>query len=244
MQKTLNKIVEKLSRAAQANLECVTLYGSAATGDFQPGRSDLNLLCVLRRIDSAELRKLRSPARWWARKGHPALLFLTLQDLSRAADVFAIELLEIKSNRRVLYGPDVFQSIEVPMTLHRQQVERELRHSLNRLRQGYVAVAGNRKAVQKLMVKSFSTFSLLFQHALVALGEPPQPAKEDAVKRLAALLNFDSGSFVKLAAIRREKTPEKGLDFEDLFDNYLNAITQVVDEVDRRFEALDRLRST
>ncbi|MGH9357768.1 MAG: hypothetical protein ACRD1O_01170, partial [Terriglobia bacterium] len=155
MHKDLCKIVEKLSQAATANMQCVTLYGSAASGNFLPGRSDLNLLCLLHRIDPAELRKLRSPARWWARKGHPALLFLTIEELVSAADIFAIELLEIKANRRMLYGPDVFQSIEVPMTLHRQQVERELRHSLIRLRQSYMAAGGNRKALQKLMVKSF-----------------------------------------------------------------------------------------
>ncbi|MGH9356738.1 MAG: hypothetical protein ACRD10_11465, partial [Terriglobia bacterium] len=130
MDKDLSRTVEKLSAAAGSNLECVTLYGSAASGEFVPGHSDVNLLCVLQRTDPAELRKMRSPAQWWVRKGNPAPLLFTHDELLKAADLYAIELLEIKSHRRMLYGPDVFESIQVPMALHRQQVERELRHSL------------------------------------------------------------------------------------------------------------------
>lgn len=239
MHKDLGKIVEKLRAAAGGNLRCVTLYGSAASGDFLPRHSDLNILCVLNRIDPAELRKLSSAARWWARKGHPALLFFTLEELVHAADLYAIELLEIKSHRRMLYGSDVFESIEVPMTLHRQQVERELRHSLILLRQGYVAAAGGHKALRKLMIKSVSTFSLLFSHALIALGEQTPPSKEEAVKRLAALLGFDGSSFAALEAVRKGESSGKGPDFEHLFSDYLSAITRVVDEVDRRFEGLN-----
>jgi len=238
MDKNLSKIVQKLSAASGANLQSMALYGSAASGEFLPKHSDLNLLCLLRCIDPAELRKLKASVRWWARKGHPAPLLFTLEELVRAADLYAIELLEIKSHRRMLYGPDVFESIEVPMTLHRHQVERELRHSLIRIRQGYVPAAGDDKALRKLMLRSVSTFSLLFTHALIVLGEQAPSTKLEAVKRLAALLGFDDSSFVTLLAIRRGENPGKGLDLERLFNSYLSSITQVVDEIDRRFDQL------
>src|SRR5712692_11281917 len=107
MEKDLSELVEKLKQAAGGNLKSVVLYGSAASGDFQPKHSDLNILCVLERLDGAELAKLNPTAAWWARKGHPAPLVFTPEELHRLADVFAIELLDIQASRRVLDGEDV-----------------------------------------------------------------------------------------------------------------------------------------
>ncbi|HLI29955.1 MAG TPA: hypothetical protein VKV79_02500, partial [Terriglobia bacterium] len=83
MNSNLDKIVQKLSATAGGNLQSVTLYGSAASGEFLPEHSDLHLLCLLHRIDPAELRKLSSPVRWWVRKRNPAPVLFTLEELVR-----------------------------------------------------------------------------------------------------------------------------------------------------------------
>lgn len=230
-------LVEKLKRAAGDNLQSVVLYGSAASGEFRPKHSDLNILCLLRRLDAAELGKLRIPARWWAKKGYPAPLIFTLEELTQAASVYAIEILEIKSSRKVLYGEDTFALIEPRMDQYRAQVERELRHNLVRLRQGYITAGGNHKAVIALMTKSSSTFALLFRHALVALGEDPPGTKREAVERLAAKLGLASVSFRNLFDIRAGKLKAKSLDAELIFRDYLEMITRAVDEVSRRLQS-------
>ncbi|MGH9398463.1 MAG: nucleotidyltransferase domain-containing protein [Terriglobia bacterium] len=235
-EKDTNALVERLKRAAGENLQSVVLYGSAASGEFRPKHSDLNILCLLRRVDPAELRKLHDPARWWAKKGHPAPLVFTLEELKRAADVYAIELLEIKSRRRILYGEDVFASFETSMSQYRMQVERELRHNLVRLRQGYIAVARNHKAVVALMARSSSTFALLFRHALNALGEEPPPSKREAVERLAALLGLSATSFRDLFKVRAGTLKAGALDAELIFRDYLEAVTRAVDEISRRLD--------
>jgi len=43
----LKNLVERLHDAARENLESITLYGSAARGDFHEAHSDLNVLCIL-----------------------------------------------------------------------------------------------------------------------------------------------------------------------------------------------------
>src|SRR5690242_14097474 len=167
MEKNLNDLVAKLKAAAGENLKSVVLYGSAASGEFQPQHSDLNILCVVGRLNAPELAKLSPTAVWWARKGHPAPLVFTIETLLNSADVFAIELLDIKASRRVLFGEDLFDTLDVPMTLHRLQVERELRVNLIRLRQHYLTAQPHRKAVLRLMTESVSTFAALFRHALI-----------------------------------------------------------------------------
>jgi predicted nucleotidyltransferase len=234
MEKDLNELVRKLKEAAGANLKSVVLYGSAATGDFHPKHSDLNALCVLERVDATELERLNRPAVWWERKGHPAPLVFTLEELRRSADVFAIELLDIQAGRRVLFGEDVFAGLDVPMDLHRMQVERELRAGLIRLRQRALAAGRDRKRMLHLMTASVSTFTALFRHALVALGEQPPQQKRAAVERLAALLGFDAVAFHTVLDLREGKLKEKQVDAAATFRGYLEAVARVADEVDRR----------
>jgi predicted nucleotidyltransferase len=239
MDKILDGLVQRLKADARANLRSVVLYGSAASGEYNPKHSDLNILCLLYKTGATELAALHKSAKWLARKGHPMPLIFSLDELRQAADVYAIELFEIKRRRRVLYGEDVFDSLEVPMDLHRLQVERELRHKLIGLRQAYVAAAGNKRAVLALMVRSASTFALLFRHALIAFGEDASGSKHDAVRQLAALLNFDASSFTSLFEVREGKASAKELEHDRVFQRYLQEVTQAVNELDRRFEALN-----
>lgn len=224
-------LVKKLKEAAGDNLRTVVVYGSAASGEFRPKHSDLNILCLLRQAGASDLSRLHHAAQWWIKKGHPAPLIFTLQELQRAADVYAIELLEIKSRRKVLYGEDVFTAFDVPMNQYRLQLERELRHNLVRLRQGYLSVAGKKRAVISLMSKSASTFAALFRHALIALGEQPPPTKHEAVERLSALLGFSTTSFSELFRVRTGERNAKSLDPELIFRDYLEAVSRAVDEI-------------
>ncbi|HEX5481261.1 MAG TPA: nucleotidyltransferase domain-containing protein [Terriglobia bacterium] len=238
MEKQLNELVERLKRAEGENLQAVVLYGSAASDEYRPKHSDLNVLCLLRQLNPAALGKLHAAFKWWTKKGYPAALVFTLEELERAADVYAMEMLDIRASHRVLYGEDVFSNFDVPLKLHRGQVERELRHNLIRLRQGYIAAAEDPKALRALMVQSASTFAVLCRHVLIALGEQAPASKREAVGRLAATLGFDPAPFETLFEVRSGREKEKSLDAPALFKSYFEAITRAVNEVDRRFAEL------
>jgi predicted nucleotidyltransferase len=241
MEQDLKALVAKLKEAAGANLKSVVLYGSAVTGEFHSKHSDLNVLCLLERLDPAALEELNPPSRWWAGKGNPAPLVFTLEELRRSADVFAIELLDIKSSHRVLLGEDPFAQLEVPMSLHHLQVERELRNNLVRLRQHYLSAPHDDKTSLGLMTGSVSSFISLFRHALIALGqqspaEPHQP-KHTVVDRLATLLRFDPSGFHTVLEVREGKKSSKQVNAPAVFRAYLEAVARVVREVDERLNS-------
>jgi predicted nucleotidyltransferase len=234
MDKDLHELVEKLKHAAGSNLKSVVLYGSAASGEFHAKHSDLNVLCVLARLDGAEIEKLNPAAEWWSRKGHPAPLLFTQEELHDAADVFAIEMLDIQASHRVLHGEDVFAGLHVPMSLHRLQVEHDLRTNLIRLRQGYLLAPRELKSLLGLMTTSVSTFGALFRHALIALGQPAAKSKREAVDRLAKHLGFDASGIHTILDVREGKLTENQVDVQATFHSYLVAVTRVAEEVDRR----------
>jgi hypothetical protein len=232
----LTDLVTRLKQAAGTNLLSVILYGSAATEEFQPKHSDLNVLCILRELGGKELSKLHAASAWWAKKGHPAPLFFTLTELYDSADIFAIELLDMKMARRILHGEDIIAPLRVPMDLHRTQVERELRNNTLRLRQYYVMHAADSRKTLKLMLSSSSTFMALFRHALIALGENVPPTKRATVDRAGVALGFDPSPFHTLLDIREGRKRKLEEDVLALFTKYLEGVEKATAEVDRRLE--------
>ena len=66
----LRELVNRLKEFAATNLECVILYGSGARGDFRPGHSDLNVVCVLHALTIEELaRKYDLQPPWFVLPG-------------------------------------------------------------------------------------------------------------------------------------------------------------------------------
>src|SRR5579864_2078774 len=142
-----NKIQEFVKRAgdaAGANIESIILFGSAATGDFHTGLSDINLFCILRDTSFAALQALAPTVKWWQGQGQPPPLCMTGHELERSTDVFTIELLDMVQHHRVLFGEDVLQGLRISTHLHRVQVEYELREKLILLRQHLLLAADSK----------------------------------------------------------------------------------------------------
>jgi len=231
-EKLIADFVGRLQAAAGANLKSVILYGSAAAGDFIPEHSDINLLCVLGETSFAAIAALSPTVEWWARQKHHPPLLMTSEEMHRAADVFSIEFLDMKRHYRVLWGEDVLKALKVPMKLHRAQVEYELREKTILLRQRLLAVAGKKDEEWDLLLRSIPAFATLGRHALIATGEPPAQHKREAVERLATKTGLDLSAFLKLLDVREKKVDRAGVDVDELFTRYLNAVEQLTAAVD------------
>jgi hypothetical protein len=236
MEAKLSELVNRLKTAVGGNLKAVVLYGSGASGQFRPGHSDLNILCLVDRANSDELEAFHASAEWWIQQGnHPPLIF-TREELDRSADVFAIELLDMKQHHRILFGEDFFAGLEVPTRHHRLQVERELRTNWLRLRQAIVSSPMNDKAHFAIMSQSVSTFCALFRHALLLFGEPMPDTKRNTVAAIAAVARANPAAFYA-ALDARENAQKPAANVEALLSGYLEFVEIVTREVDRRLDA-------
>ena len=235
-EKHIAELVERLKPATGTNLECLALFGSAAasaeSGEFHAGFSDVNMLCIVRELSAATLDTLAPAFAWWTGKKYPAPLVFSRTELERSADVFAIELFDICQRHRVLYGEDIFKTMQVPMDKHRVQVEHELRAKLLTLRQLYLQAAGDDGRVRKLMLDSVPNFGTLFRHAMIVLGMQPGVHRADAIRALADHLKFDAGVFLQLFEVRARKTRESEVDARSCFARYMEGIDKVIQALD------------
>ena len=156
--------------AARESPESMILCGSAARGDFKEGHSDSK--CLVRALFSVaarELARVTPVVHWWCKdQNEPAPLFFTAEELRQSADVFSIELLDMQESRRVLYGADIIAGIDVPMNLHRVQVEHDLRTLLLKLRQHLLLTGQKEHDLRVAAAKSSSSALALLRHTLIA----------------------------------------------------------------------------
>jgi predicted nucleotidyltransferase len=82
------------------------LYGSAARGDFVPGRSDINLMLVLEQLTAPVLRSLSRAFSAWRKATPEPPLILSRAEWNRASDAFPIEITDMRLSYQVLRGSD------------------------------------------------------------------------------------------------------------------------------------------
>jgi len=234
----IQEFVRRAREASEPNIESIILFGSAATGDFHTGLSDVNLFCVLRDTSFAALQRLAPPVKWWEGQRQPPPLCMTRHELERSTDVFTIELLDMVQHHRVLFGEDVLQSLHIPMNVHRVQVEYELREKLVLLRQHVLSAANDDARLWDVLLHSVPSFATLFRHALIVLGAESPAGRREAVAAIGKMLTCDVSAIVQVLDVRERKLEKKKLDLKELCAGYLAAIEKVAAAVDEAADSI------
>lgn len=231
MEQQLQDLVQRLRKAHGDRLVAVILYGSGATGNHHERFSDLNVLCVLTRVTPAELADSEPIFKWWRAQGNPSPLLLSEEELRTSTDCFPVEFHDMQERRRVLFGADVIEDLQIDKTFYRAQIEMELRSKLLRLRQKAAAVLTDKEALLRLMIDSVSTFLVLARHALLVSGTPTGFQKREIAAGLTNI-GADPAPFDTLLDLREQKKKSSDVNAEPLFASYLNEIDRVVKHVD------------
>src|SRR5215471_9938024 len=200
----VDEFVTRVREAGGTNVESVILFGSAVAGDFHEGLSNVNLLCVLRDSSFQSLQALTPVAKWWDKQRQPPPLCMARREIERSTDVFTIELLDMKQHHRILFGQDVLSGLQIPMDLHRVQVEYELREKLLLLRQHVLMESESDGRLWEVILRSAPSFATLFRHALIALGDTSRGTRREAVMALSQRLGLASSALLQVLDVREK----------------------------------------
>lgn len=230
--RVLKRLVEDLRAVHGDNLASITLYGSAAGTETDRG-GDHNVLIVLRRLAADDLRLSQGPARVWKAAGQPPPVLFSVDELKRAADVFPIEFLQMEKARKVLYGSDPFEFIEISRANLRHQTEYELRTRFIQLRRLYITQSPSAEKLSALMVDSFASFAALFRAVLMLHGQEPPVLNAEAVQATVKLLELDGKPFEWIISTKTAKAAAVSeAETNSVFAAYVQEIERVILAVD------------
>lgn len=232
---TLEKLTQELKAACGTNLKSVILYGSAAAGDHVEKRSDYNILVVADELGTNALKAFSKTAKAWAKAGNPAPLLFTTDRLNKSTDVFPIELLDIKECHKILFGEDPVSDLKISTANLRLQIEHELRGNLIQLRQQYL-LAANAKEVCGLMIRSLSSFLVLFRAGLRLFADKIPHKKFEALEKLNETVPIQLEVFRKVQQLKDGSLKPKAVDADALFEEYMKTVESVTDAVDAHIQ--------
>jgi len=213
-------------------LVSVILYGSAASGDHVARHSDYNVLVVLDRTDAAALAPLGPVLRRWARAGNPLPQIMDRRFLARSAGAFPLEWADMRDHHQVLHGADVLKGLVVSPRAMRAELERELKAKLLRLHAAYAASADEPARLRDLLIKSSSTFLVLFRGLLRLKGVKPLPSRRDTAAAVGRLLRIDLAAFGFIHGLRAGASGAGRAAVDVQARRYLKAVEAVVDKLD------------
>jgi len=194
-------LVADLKQALGDDLLGVCLFGSAAAGRYQKGKSDLNFLILVDNQAQGVQSRLIPFYKRWAKANLAVPLVVTPWYLQSSRDSFPIELLVMSAAHKPVYGQDPLAEIQVRPADLRLQLERELKGKLLALRSGALASLGRKPELMGLLRRALPAFTALFQ-AYLHLEQGRFPLEPAQVLEAMARDGHEVSAFVKLEKVR------------------------------------------
>ena len=208
VERALRALASDLERALGDRLVSLVVYGSMARGTHVPGRSDVNLLLIVTDASAPTLQLMAQALAAWGKAGHTPPLIHTPAEWAASADVYPLEIEDIREAHRVLAGRDPVEGLVTSRADRARELEHQARGLLLRLRGRYSAATGDGRALARLLVDAAGPVIVCGRAALRLAGRPV-PADPSAVAAdVAALARFDAAGLVWACQARTEgRTP-------------------------------------
>jgi hypothetical protein len=228
----LRLLLERLQAGLGDNLRSVSVVGSGLTQDFRPGTSDINTVVLLDAYNSPALSAVARVAPQMRRQRISPPLLMTASYIDRSRDVFGVEFLDFQLVHETILGEDPFAALQFDKKNVRLQCERELKAMLVRLRQGYLASAGDKRMLRDILISTAKGLTPLLR-ALLWLRDVDRPKTMDSTLRKAAgQFDVDLGAALAAQQWRHEKSRLTDAEMESTFVAVLDAVDRLTTIVD------------
>jgi hypothetical protein len=234
---TLDRLKDELSRAAGTNLAGLILYGGLSRGRYRPGKSDVNVVVLLKDASVPALAAIAPALRTARRAADVVPLILTPEEVGPAAVVFPTKFLDIKDHHIVLFGEDPFAALDVPREQISWRIVQELRNLTLRLRHRFIAAVDSRDAQTASLAELARPLALQLIAMLRLAGKqvPDDDRSATVFQSATTAFALDGETLARLAALRlgepvRDELPA-------LFGQALAVLARVTEQAEHLKEA-------
>jgi len=231
LQKVIQEFQTDIDNLFGDHTVSVIVYGSAATEEYVPKKSDINVLVVLDESAIQNLQPVQNKIAGWL-KHSVSPLFLTEEYIEQSLDSFPIEFLNMKTAYLPVQGKDILKNLEFDRKDLRLQCERELKGDLLHLRQRFIMTQGKKNELTSLIKESIVAFSAIFR-ALLFLKDKDIPSnKQGVILQTCKDFDMDVSLFSRLISIRKGTDKPSLEELETLVDSYIRQIRFLSQHVD------------
>jgi predicted nucleotidyltransferase len=223
---------QALKDAFGSDLLAVMIYGSAAGGEYIEGKSDINIMIVLKTVTAAELENVAKAAKPFARKGLAVPLVFDKNHIATSLDTFPIEFSDMRHRHILLHGADPLEGCKIETRNLRFQCERELKSILVNLRRGFLQSAGKKENIQSLLESSLSSVIAACRGLVFLNGATPSNEIEGLLGEVQAIYKIDTAAIIEVWHFKKGKSNGKS-ELMKLFDDYCGEIALLAATADK-----------
>lgn len=191
VQKDLVTFLEQMTACYHDDLLAVIAFGSAVTGDYVEGISDINLLVIYADLNISDLQVVTKLAQRWLTKRKFAPRFLSQRNLVSSAKYFPIDLLEMRDAYVVLQGEDLLASLTIARPDLRWQLAHDIKNMRMRIKQQFWRTAGDARMMRRILLQRFSSLLHLMRALLFLQHQSPQLSHQAIVAAAVPALHID-----------------------------------------------------
>jgi len=233
--KFFDEFSQEIGQLFGSEVISIVLFGSAATDEYIPKKSDINFLVILSEKGIARIKEVQNFVVRWRKRRISLPLFLTREYIEASLDSFPIEFFNMQLVYRVIKGEDVLKDLKINRDDLRLQCERELKGNLLKLRQTFIETGGKAKGLRQLVIDSIVSFSSIFKALLFLKGKKVPEMKQSVMLATCREFELDEGLFSVLLSVRRY---EAKLSREQLELN----VQRYIDEIEKLSVGVDRMK--
>jgi predicted nucleotidyltransferase len=226
------KLVSEWTSLFGGRLRSALLFGSVARGEAVAGVSDINVLLLIDRIDAVTLKQASATTRAWVKTSREAPLLFEADQWVRAADVFAIEIADMRDAHEVLHGTNALDACNPDESAMRLQAERELRGKLLQLQTGLLVAADATADVGTLLQQSLPSFTTYMRTVLRLAGESVPAKTPEVIQRATQLVGGNADAYQQVWEARGSARALKIAVDDAMVDAYYDTAEKLADYVD------------
>jgi len=231
------QVIADSERLFGDDLVSILMYGSAASGEYRHGSSDINFMIVLTDKGIDRLDCAFEAVREWRKSRAAIPLFITEGYLDTSLDVFPIEYLNFQTNHVLLYGKNVLEGLVIRPEFVRLQCERELKGKLMVLRAAFLSTAGKGRRLKEVVSDSLPAMVAVFRALLYLKGRDGRGDKRSIFRETCDVFGMEHTVFQNLLDLKEGRLKSGDQDLITLFKAYVSEIRRLSNLVDQMGES-------
>jgi len=214
------------------NLQSITVVGSCLTGDFRSGVSDINTILMVQEHHPGVLIGLAGLVKALRKDRFSPPWIMTSDYVDRSRKVFGIEWLDFQLLHQTILGPDFLAGLTFQKSDVHLQCERELKASLVRLRQGFVAAAGDKALVRDILIATAKAMVPVLRAMLWLVDLDRTVARETTCQQAWEAFGIDVQGLASVWTWHCQGRRPSGQDLQEAFDSVYAMVDQLAYFVD------------